>query len=117
MCTIYCVRHVSKTKGCVSLSKNPKIEIISINIFVASSSKAFLYKYFILEEDPGDMSFSLSMFLGSRQERMEHLLHCLTDTFENNKIEAYSVLEALPFFSLKLELADHLRKTFMVGRI
>ena len=48
---------------------------------------------------------------------MEHLLYCLTDTFENNKIEAYSILEALPFFSLKLEFKDHLGKAFMVSRI
>ena len=70
-----------------------------------------------LEEDPGGLSFSLSVFLGSQQERMEHLLHCLTDTFENNKIEAYSILESLPFFSLKLEFKDHLGKAFMVSRI
>ena len=70
-----------------------------------------------LEEDPGDLSFSLSVFLGSQQERMEHLLHSLTDTFENNKIEDYSILESLPFFSLKLEFKDHLGKAFMVSRI
>ncbi len=47
-----------------------------------------------------DVSFSLTELFVSDSERIERLLHCLSDSFENNKAEAFAVLEALPLFSL-----------------